>query len=74
MTADQLKPQLRQLDARDRVDLIRYLIDSLHEDGECEVDAAWEEELNRRVEEMRSGRVQGIPAREVIAEIREKYS
>lgn len=74
MTTDQLKSELRELDSQDRVELIRYLIDSLSEDGECQVDPVWEAELDRRVEEMRSGKVPGIPAHEVIAEIREKYS
>lgn len=74
MTTDQLKSELRELDSQDRVELIRYLIDSLHDDGELRVDPAWEAELDRRVEEMRSGRVPGIPADEVIAEIRKKYA
>jgi putative addiction module component (TIGR02574 family) len=74
MTTDQLKSDLRELDSQDRVELIRYLIDSLHDDGELRVDPVWEAELDRRVEEMGSGKVPGIPAHEVIAEIREKYS
>lgn len=74
MTTEQLKSELRELGSQDRVELIRYLIDSLHDDGEVQVDPVWEAELDRRVEEMRSGRVPGIPAHEVIAEIREKFS
>jgi putative addiction module component (TIGR02574 family) len=74
MTTDQLKSVLSELGSQERVELVRYLIDSLHEEGELQVDPAWEAELDRRVEEMRSGEVPGIPADEVIAELREKYS
>ena len=40
-----------------------------------QVDAGeeWEEEVERRAEEMRSGRVQGVPWEEVTAEIKAKY-
>jgi putative addiction module component (TIGR02574 family) len=74
MTTDQLKSELRELDSQERVELIRYLIDSLHDDGDVRVDPVWEAELDRRVEEMRSGKVTALPAREVIAQLREKYS
>ncbi len=38
-----------------------------------EWDAAWAEEINRRVEEMESGKVKGVPAEEVFRKLREKY-
>lgn len=47
------------------------------EDGEDvpqdEWEAAWAEEVNRRIEDMESGRVQGIPADEFFRKLREKY-
>ena len=33
----------------------------------------WDEEVERRAEEMRSGRVQGVPWDDVTAEIKAKY-
>jgi hypothetical protein len=33
----------------------------------------WAEEIDRRAEEMRSGRVQGVPWEDVTAEIKAKY-
>ena len=37
-------------------------------------DAAWDAELARRAEEIKSGKAIGIPAAQVFAELREKYS
>jgi hypothetical protein len=34
---------------------------------------AWEDELARRVEEIRSGQVVGIPAEDVLKALRERY-
>ena len=72
--AEQLKPQLLQLPSGDRAALARFLIDSLN--GETDVDAedAWDAELARRAEEIRSGQAQGEPAAQVLAELRKKYS
>jgi putative addiction module component (TIGR02574 family) len=36
--------------------------------------AGWEAELARRAEEIRSGQAQGVPAEQVLAELRKKYS
>lgn len=36
-------------------------------------DAAWAAELRRRFEDLQSGRVVGIPAEQVFAELRKKY-
>lgn len=43
------------------------------ENGDGAVDAAWVEEVNRRVEEVRSGRARMIPGDEVMRRLREKY-
>jgi putative addiction module component (TIGR02574 family) len=42
-------------------------------DEDLEYAEEWAEEIDRRMEEMRSGQVQGIPAEEAAAEIRSKY-
>jgi putative addiction module component (TIGR02574 family) len=71
---DQLKSELQQLDGAVRAELAEFLIHSLGAPEDTRTDEEFEAELDRRVEEMRSGKVPGIPAHEVIAEIREKYS
>jgi putative addiction module component (TIGR02574 family) len=72
--AEQLKPQLLQLPDGDRAALARFLIDSLDEQTDADAEAAWEAELARRAEEIRSGQAQGEPAEQVFAELRKQYS
>ena len=72
--AERLKPELAQLSARDRAALAYFLIHSLDEDEDPDAEAAWDVELARRGEEIRSGKAVGEPAAKVFAELREKYS
>lgn len=48
------------------------LVDRLTEDlhgSDPEIEAAWKTEVNRRIEEIESGKVKGIPAEEVSVRI-----
>ncbi len=74
-TLDQLKRQLGTLPTQERAELAQFLLHSLDEDEDpAEVEAAWAAELDRRADEIISGKVVGIPAEEVFKELREKYS
>jgi len=73
-TAERLKPELAQLSAQDRAALAHYLIHSLDEDEEPGAEAAWDAELARRAEEIKSGKAVGEPADKVFRELREKHS
>lgn len=77
----QVTPQVSQLlekalalSAEERGVLIDRLIASLDEgpadDG---VEAAWDSEIGKRVEEIRSGRVRTIPGEQVLREIAEEF-
>lgn len=60
----------------ERSELTRALIQSLEQEAEEDITAveqAWEKEIARRVEEIESGKVKGIPAEEVFAKLRAKY-
>ncbi len=72
-TASRLKAELLNLATEDRAELAYVLIRSLEEEPETGVRVAWEAELERRWQEMESGRVAGVPADEVFAELRKKY-
>ncbi|MCI0640766.1 MAG: addiction module protein [Gemmataceae bacterium] len=73
--AERIKGQLALLSSRDRAALAHYLIHSLdsEDDGE-EVAAAWEAELERRWAGIENGKTVGIPAEQVAADLRKKYS
>ena len=73
-TAERLKPELARLSAQDRAALASFLIHSLGEEEDADAEAAWDVELARRVEEIKSGKAIGIPADKVFADLREKYS
>lgn len=66
-TLEQWKTETASLPPEDRAALAEYLLGSL-DDSDAD-DAAWEAELDHRVEDIRSGREVGIPAEEVLAEI-----
>jgi len=69
MKREQIEAEARRLPRDERARLAEALISSL--DEEAEVERAWAIEIRRRVEELRSGAVEGIPADEVFAEIAE---
>ena len=71
--AEELKSQLAKLPMSDRAELARFLLESLHEDEPSETEAAWNAELNRRIAEIESGAVVGIPAEDVLAEMRRNF-
>jgi putative addiction module component (TIGR02574 family) len=59
------------LDPKSRAQLTHRLIESLDEPGErlsaAEWEAAWEAEAERRLAEMREGKLQGAPSEQVFA-------
>jgi putative addiction module component (TIGR02574 family) len=77
-TLEQWKEQLGTLPAHERAEIAQFLIHSLDDDDEdedpAEVEAAWAAELDRRADEILSGKAVGRPAEEVFKELREKYS
>ena len=63
-----------QLSAEDRARLAVRLLSSLEETTESpeEIEKLWIAEAERRFRELRDGVVQGIPARDVFTELRNK--
>lgn len=80
MTWEELLEKALQLPSAEQEKIARALYENLaDEEAEdedeypAEVEAAWAEEIQRRVEEIRNGTVELIPADEVMAELRERY-
>ena len=73
-TMEQLKGQLERLPRQERAELAHFLLCSLEQEAETDVDAAWEAELARRVADIQSGKVVGIPAAQVFDELRAQFS
>jgi len=74
MSNDELREHLMQLPPHDRVQLAYEMLESVEEDelddDPEEVEAAWTEEIKRRVDDLKAGRVELIPSEEVFAEAR----
>ncbi len=66
---DELSQKARGLSPAERVRLAEELLATVQETDE-EVEAAWDEEIKRRVAEIEAGTARLIPAEEVFARIR----
>ena len=63
-----VETQAMKLSPTERADLADKLWLSVH--SRDEVDAAWEEEIARRIEALDAGRTESIPYEQVMAELR----
>lgn len=74
-TVEQLIEEARSLSLEQRERLIAGLIRELDAPGAAssdEIQRAWDTEIARRISEIESGKVKGIPAEEVFAKLRPK--
>ena len=77
--AEQLLQSALSLPANDRAEIAALLIESLDDDVEttgspAEVEAAWADEIKRRLDQIDKGEVQMIPWEEVIGSMRERLN
>jgi putative addiction module component (TIGR02574 family) len=68
---DQLTADAMKLPLRDRVQLAQRLVSTLDDEVETNVEALWFAEAERRLEALRSGKVEGIPAEDVFRNARQ---
>jgi putative addiction module component (TIGR02574 family) len=67
-----LADQILSLPCEDRIYLVDRLLESLNAPSREEIDRVWAEEVERRIDELDSGKVQAIPGEQVFAEIRQR--
>ncbi len=68
---DELTKEVLALPSASRAILAEKLVESLEFDVDEEIQSAWLDEAEKRIEELRTGKVQPIPGEEVLAEVRE---
>lgn len=73
-TAEKLKLELAQLSLQDRAELAYFLIHSLDDASDGDVESAWESELTQRMNSIENGTAVGESASQVITDLRAKYS
>jgi putative addiction module component (TIGR02574 family) len=69
ITLDEIVEETRHWPPERVGELVGRLTEDLHP-SDPEIEAAWKTEIDRRIEEIQSGKVKGIPAEEVSARIR----
>jgi putative addiction module component (TIGR02574 family) len=77
MTMKELRDAALRLPPEDRARLASELInslDALEDVDQAAVDAAWADEVRRRVEEVRTGNVSLLDGQQVFQELRERLS
>jgi putative addiction module component (TIGR02574 family) len=72
-SVEQLATQAIALSPQDRAQLADLLLASLPDDADAEVDAAWDQEIMRRVAAVESGTARLVSAADVHAEARKIY-
>jgi putative addiction module component (TIGR02574 family) len=69
LTLEQIVEEARHWPPEKIGELVGRLTEDLHA-SDPEIETAWKTEVNRRVEEIQTGQVQGIPGDEVSARVR----
>ncbi len=72
-TLEKVTHDALDLPQRQRARLAHTLLLSIDDEPDPDVTAAWDAEIKRRVDEIRSGQVKGIPVEEVFGQLRDKY-
>jgi putative addiction module component (TIGR02574 family) len=72
MDAEHVLQSALSLPPSERADIAASLIQSLDETADADADAAWAEEIKRRVESIDTGQVTLIPWDQVMREMRQR--
>jgi len=65
-----LESKALKLSPRERARLAQRLISSLDPEADADAEKVWRDEAERRLDELKSGKVTGIPAEKVIRKAR----
>lgn len=74
VTAEELRTALATLTDTERAEMAHFLIQSLDSGTDENAEAEWDAELERRADDIRSGRASGEPATKVFSELRSQHS
>ena len=74
LAVEKYRSDLQSLSEDERAELAHLLILSLEPGADSDAETAWDAELERRAEEIRSGHEAGEPAEKVFGELRARYS
>jgi hypothetical protein len=70
MSLKELKAEIKKLNLKDRAMLAKWIVESLDELSNAEIEALWVEEAELRLNEMEKGSVTEIPTEEALRRAR----
>ena len=74
MGLKEIETEIKKLDLKDRAALAKWVVESLDDLSEAEIEALWADEAERRLDELEQGLVPEIPAKEVLRRARAAIS
>jgi hypothetical protein len=74
MSLKDIETEIKKLDLKDRAVLAKWIVESLDDLSETEIEALWVEEAEHRLDEMERGQLPEIPAKEVLRRARAAIS
>jgi len=74
MSLKDIETEIKKLDLKDRVVLAKWIVESLDDLSETEIEALWVEEAEHRLDEMERGQLPEILAKEVLRRARAAIS
>lgn len=74
MSIKEIEAEIKNLDLKDRATLAKWIVESLDDLSEAEVEALWAEEAECRLDELEQGLVTEIPDKEVLRRARAAIS
>ena len=74
MSLEELETEIKKLTLKERGALAKWIVQSLDDLPESEIEALWAEEAERRLDELEQGLATEIPAEEVLLRTRAAIS
>jgi putative addiction module component (TIGR02574 family) len=74
MSLEELETEIKKLTLKERAALAKWIVQSLDDLSESEIEALWAEEAERRLDELEQGLATEIPAGEVLRRARAAIS
>ncbi len=70
MSLKEIEAEIKKLDLKERAELAKWIVGTIDELSEAEVEALWVEEAELRLDELEQGLVTDIPAEEALRRAR----
>lgn len=74
MSLKEIEAEIKKLDLKKRAELAKWIVETLDELSEAEVEALWVEEAELRLDELEQGLVTEIPVEEALRRARAAIS